>query len=70
MQYIDSVKQLAGSALKVLAESLKTVFDEVNFIVNLYSFLLPLALPRQALLPGETFVPHPLLKQNNFQIPS
>ena len=35
MQDIDFQKQPVGSVLKVLAKSLKTVFDEVHFIVNL-----------------------------------
>ena len=33
--YIGFEKQSVGGALKVLAKSLKTVFDEVYFIVNL-----------------------------------
>ena len=35
-QYIDCHKQLVGGALKVLAKSLKTVFDEDNFIINMF----------------------------------
>ena len=37
-QYIDFQKQLVESALKLLGKSLKTVLDEVPFIVNPYSF--------------------------------
>ena len=34
-RYISFQKQSVGGALKVLAKSLKTVFDEVHFIANL-----------------------------------
>ena len=34
-QYTDFQKKSVGGAIKVLAESLKTVFDEVHFLVNL-----------------------------------
>lgn len=34
-QYIGFQKQLAGSALEVLAKYLKTVFDEIYFKLNL-----------------------------------
>ena len=37
---IDLRKSVEGT-LKVLEKSLKTVWDEVHFIVNLYSFPLP-----------------------------
>ena len=64
---MDSAKQSLGSVLKVLAESLKSIFDEVHFIVNLHSFHLPPALFRQSCPPRiQTFVPHPP-RQNNFQ---
>ena len=54
IQYIVSKKQPVRSAHEVLAESLKTVFnDEAHFIVNLHNFLQP-------------FLPHPS-RQNNFQ---
>ena len=46
-EYTESKKQPVGSVVhEVLAESLKTVFDEAHFIVNLHSFLQSLA-PRQ-----------------------
>ena len=48
-----------GSAHEVLAESFKTVLDEAHFIVNLHSFLQPLALSRHTFPPSESFVPHP-----------
>ena len=38
----------------------------MKLIVNLHNFRLPLALPRQAFPPNESFVPHPFM-QNNFQ---
>ena len=44
IQNIVSKKQPVGSAHEVLAESSETVFDEAHFIVNLHSFLQPLAL--------------------------
>ena len=67
IQYIVPKKQPVGSAHEVLAESLKTVFDdEAHFIVNLHDFLLPLALPRHHFPPNEPFLPHPS-RQNNFQ---
>ena len=34
-QYIDYLKQSIGGVLKVLAKSLKTVFDEDHFVLNL-----------------------------------
>ena len=37
MQYIDVGKQSVGIAIKVLPKCLKTVFDEVHFMVNLLS---------------------------------
>ena len=66
IQYIVSKKQPVGSAHEVLAESSETVFDEAHFIVNLHSFLQPLALSRHTFLPSESFVPHPP-RQNNVQ---
>ena len=45
-------KQSMGGALKVLGKSLKTVLDEVRFILNLYSFALPLSAPGKPLLPA------------------
>ena len=44
IQYIVPKKQPVGKAHDVLVESLETVFDEAQFIVNLNSFLQPLAL--------------------------
>ena len=50
-----SKKQPVGSAHEVLAESLETVFDdEAPLIVNLHSFLQPLALPRHPFPPNES----------------
>ena len=48
-------KQSVEGSLKVLGKSLKTVLNEVHFIVNLYSFLPPV--PQGKLfdhLPGRT----------------
>ena len=64
IQYIVSKKQPVGSAQDVLAESSKTV--EAHFIVNLHSFLQPLALSRHTFPQSESFVPHPP-RQNNLQ---
>ena len=64
MQYIDFQKQSVESFLELLAKSLKIVFDEVHFIVNLFSFLLT------PVLSGKPFsqVSHlPPSRQNNFQ---
>ena len=58
-------KTAVGSVHEVLAESLKTVFDEAHFIANLQSFLQSLALPRQTFSPSESFPPSS--RQNNFQ---
>ena len=66
IQYIVSKEQPVGSAHEVLAESSETVFDEAHFIVNLHSFLQPLALSRHTFPASESFVPHPP-RQNNFQ---
>ena len=66
IQYIVSKKQPVGSAHEVLAESSETFFDEAHFMVNLHSFLQPLALSRHTFPPSESFVPHPPW-QNNFQ---
>ena len=66
MQHIDSEKQSMGSGRKMLAESLKSVFNEVLFIVNLHSFLLLLTLSRQTPPLGKSFVFHPSM-QNNLQ---
>ena len=41
IQYTVSNKHPVGSAHKVLAKSLETVFDEADFIVNLHNFLQP-----------------------------
>ena len=46
IQYIVSQKQPLESAREVLVELSETVFDETHFIVNLHSFLQPLAHPR------------------------
>ena len=55
---IDFKKQSVVSTLKVLAKSLKTVFDEVDFTVNLHTFLLqtppPPTPPRPPLLDTST----------------
>ena len=51
IQYVNFQKSVR-SALKVLAKSLKIVFDEVHFIVNMHSFILS---PRQTLSPGKSF---------------
>ena len=48
-------KQSVGCALKVLEKSLKTVLDEVYFIVNMYSFRLTHGPPGKSFLPS--FVP-------------
>ena len=47
---IDFQKQLVGRALKVLGKSLKSVLDEVSFIVNLHSFPLALSSPGKRFL--------------------
>ena len=49
-------KQPVGSVHEVLAESLETVFDGANFLVNLFNFLQPLALPMHTFPPSEPFV--------------
>ena len=55
---IDFQKQLVGGALKVLGKSLKSVLDEVSFIVNLHSFPLDLGSPGKRLLsPSKSFFP-------------
>ena len=60
IQYIVSKKQPVGGAHEVLAESSsETVFDEAHFIVNLHSFLQPLALFRHSFPPSKSFVPIP-----------
>ena len=41
-------------------------FDEAHFIVNLHSFLQPLALPYHTFPPSESFVPHSPM-QDSFQ---
>ena len=41
MQYIDFQKQWIKATLEVLGKSLKTVLDEVHFLVKLYGFPLP-----------------------------
>ena len=64
MQYIDSEKQSMGSGHKMLAESLKIVFDEVLLIVNLHSFLLLLTLSRQTPPLGKSFVFHSPMPNN------
>ena len=40
-QYKDFQTQSLGGALNVLEKYLRTVLDEVQFMVNLYSFPLP-----------------------------
>ena len=52
IQYIDFQKQLMEGAVKVLRISLKTVLDEVHFIVNLlYRFSLPQVLQENPSFP-------------------
>ena len=51
IQYMDFQKQSMGSALKLLGKSLKTVLDEVHFMVSVPSFSLSPSLP------GKPFVP-------------
>ena len=46
--------------------TLQKVFEEAHFIVNLHSFLQPLALPRHIFPPSGSFAPH-FPRQNNFQ---
>ena len=53
IQYIDFQKQSMRYALKVLGKSLKTVLDEVHFIVIHYTNTVP-PTPK---LPGKLFVP-------------
>ena len=48
IQYIDFQKQSVGDTLKVLLKSLKTIFDEVHFVDDLYSFPYPWS-PKQTL---------------------
>ena len=66
IQYILSNKQPVGSSHEVSADSSKIVYDEANFIVNLHSFLQPLAYPSYTFSPSESFVPHSP-RQNNLQ---
>ena len=54
IQYVNFQKAVR-SALKVLAKSLKIVFDEVHFIVNMHSFILSPSLTSQTLPPGKSF---------------
>ena len=53
---IDLKQPLEGT-LKVQGKSLTTVLDEVHFIVNLYSFLLPLVLQANPFLPKVSHMP-------------
>ena len=60
MQYIAFQKHSVGGGFKVLGMSLKTVVDEVNFIVNLHSFpLLPGPSGKPFLRTYKLFVPFP-----------
>ena len=69
IQYILPKKQSVGSAHEVLPESLEIVFeDEVYFIVNLYNFLLSLALPRYPFTPMSPFSPI-VLGRTTFRTP-
>ena len=45
IQCIVSKKQLMKRAHEVPTDSLEIVFDEAHFVVNLHSFLQPLAFP-------------------------
>ena len=54
IQYVNFQKSVRNS-LKVLAKSLKIVFDEVHFIVNMHSFILFPSLTRQTLSPSKSF---------------
>ena len=60
IQYIVSKKH------EVSGDSSEIIFDEAHFIVNLQSFLQPLALPWHTFPQIESFVPHSP-RQNNFQ---
>ena len=54
-----TLKGLEGT-LKVYGKSLTTVLDEVHFILNLYSFPLPLVPPGKSFLrQGKSFAPLP-----------
>ena len=59
------LKQSAEATLKLYGKSLATVLDEVHFIVNLYSFFLPLvALANTSFLKVRHYHPP---RQNNFR---
>ena len=52
------LKQSVEGTLKVWGKYLTTVFDEVHFVVNLYSFPLPLVPQANPFFPqGTSFVP-------------
>ena len=52
------VKQSVEVSLKILGKSFETLLDNFHFIVNLYSFPLPLTLPGKPLLSqGKSFAP-------------
>ena len=57
--YLDFQKESVGNPHKVMAKFLEAVVDDVHFIVNLHSFLMPPSLPRQMLPIGKSFAPLP-----------
>ena len=63
IQYTVSKKQAVGKAHEGSADSWETVFDEAYFIVNLHSFLQPLAFPRHTFPPSESFATPPPFHQ-------
>ena len=60
---IDFQKQLVESTLKVLGKSLKTVLDEVHFIVNSYSSPLHLVLQVNPSFPKVSYQPPSQVEQ-------
>ena len=55
--YLDFQKESVGNPHKVMAKFLEAVVDDVHFIFNLHSFLMPPSLPRQMLPIGKSFAP-------------
>ena len=62
---VTDLKQSVEATLSVKGKSLTTVLDEVHFIVNLYSFPLPLHLQVNLSYPKVSYFSP--LWQNNFQ---
>ena len=62
---VIDLKQSVEGTLSVKRKSLTTVLDEVHFIVNLYSFPLPLDLQANLSYPKVSHFSPPW--QNNFQ---